>query len=511
MIAKISLYITLFLCASLRLDAGGHVSGSSDAALPPHSLFGWAVSVQGEFAAISAPGERDNNLTSAGAVYIYRIHSGNWEFMQRIAPSDPSMMKLFGASIKIEGHTLIVGAPGDNAKTGAVYTYAYSGESWEAVQKLAPRTPVMFQGFGSNVDAAQGIVLISSVASGRNDSASGSVAIYNPESIPWKEEAVLTAPIKDVNDLFGSAAAILSSDHILISAPRADGAVEHSGAVYAFRRIDQDWKLTGSFASPYARTDGLFGCALSASSGRVLVGAMQEHVTDMNSGSAYIYSQNSDGQWTVESRIVPDTVRNQDYFGTAVSLDGEIAIVGSPKWDINKLRRNGDMGRVAVYARSDSGWMHTGSVIPEDGNSDDHFGMAIGMSGNELIVGSRLHDNAASNDGSAYFYRLGELFPALTEKVIPASFELSQNFPNPFISSTTIHYDLPERTHVTIEIFDADGRLIRQLVDQDQEAGHRQVTWNGRNRWFGVAQSGVYVYRITTPNFTASRKMVFVK
>jgi len=162
MIMRTILLAIFLLCTSHGMHASAQITGDSESSLPPHSLFGWAVSVHGEFAAISAPGERSGEMSSCGAVYIYRMHHGEWKYMQRIIPSDPTMMKHFGASIKLQDFRLLVGAPGDNSKTGAVYVYLYDGESWVAEQKLAPSKSVMFQGFGTHVEMGHGIAALSS-------------------------------------------------------------------------------------------------------------------------------------------------------------------------------------------------------------------------------------------------------------------------------------------------------------------------------------------------------------
>ncbi|MCL5268198.1 MAG: discoidin domain-containing protein [Bacteroidetes bacterium] len=89
---------------------------------------------------------------------------------------------------------------------------------------------------------------------------------------------------------------------------------------------------------------------------------------------------------------------------------------------------------------------------------------------------------------------------------VPTAFALSQNYPNPFNPTTTISYQLPSNAFVTLKVYDILGREVATLVDAEQTAGSHEVSFNG-----GTVASGVYIYRITAGNHTATRKMVLLK
>jgi hypothetical protein len=89
---------------------------------------------------------------------------------------------------------------------------------------------------------------------------------------------------------------------------------------------------------------------------------------------------------------------------------------------------------------------------------------------------------------------------------LPTVFALEQNYPNPFNPTTLIRYDLPEARHVTINIYDALGRQVTELVNRDQVAGFHKAEWNA----LGVA-SGVYFYRIVAGNFVEVKKMMLIR
>lgn len=91
------------------------------------------------------------------------------------------------------------------------------------------------------------------------------------------------------------------------------------------------------------------------------------------------------------------------------------------------------------------------------------------------------------------------------------------NYPNPFNPSTTITYDIPEESYITLSIFDLLGRDIATLIDTAVLPGHYSVSWNGNNNDNITVANGVYLYRLNakpfsgTNPFTASGKLVIVK
>jgi hypothetical protein len=88
----------------------------------------------------------------------------------------------------------------------------------------------------------------------------------------------------------------------------------------------------------------------------------------------------------------------------------------------------------------------------------------------------------------------------------PITFELHQNFPNPFNPSTQIQYSLPSSSLVTIEIFNTIGQRVHVIVDEIKTQGTHSITFDARG-----LTSGMYLYRLTTPEFTQTRMMSLVK
>ncbi len=93
-----------------------------------------------------------------------------------------------------------------------------------------------------------------------------------------------------------------------------------------------------------------------------------------------------------------------------------------------------------------------------------------------------------------------------TGSAIPKSFQLQQNFPNPFNPSSIIRYDIPKTSFVKISVYDILGREIKVLVNEDKSPGHYEIIFDAN----GLA-SGIYFYTIRTGEFTQIKKMILMK
>jgi len=99
-----------------------------------------------------------------------------------------------------------------------------------------------------------------------------------------------------------------------------------------------------------------------------------------------------------------------------------------------------------------------------------------------------------------------DVFEFTMPEILPVQFSLYQNFPNPFNSTTTFYYELPQESKVTLTIFDLRGHLVETIVNQTQPAGYYSVLWNAEKY-----SSGVYLYRFQAGNFRQVRKCLVIK
>ena len=89
---------------------------------------------------------------------------------------------------------------------------------------------------------------------------------------------------------------------------------------------------------------------------------------------------------------------------------------------------------------------------------------------------------------------------------IPLNYELNQNFPNPFNPSTTIRYELPKSSFVSLKIYDVLGKEIETVVNENQTSGIFRVNWNAAN-----FPSEAYFYKIQAVGYYKIIRMVLIK
>ncbi len=97
------------------------------------------------------------------------------------------------------------------------------------------------------------------------------------------------------------------------------------------------------------------------------------------------------------------------------------------------------------------------------------------------------------------------------EDNLPAHVLLKGNYPNPFNPSTRIAFDLPRPMNVRLSVYDIRGHLVKMLVDENLEAGNQEINWDGRDSRGGHVSSGIYLYRLETPDGMMAGRMTLSK
>ncbi|MBN1408893.1 MAG: T9SS type A sorting domain-containing protein [Calditrichaceae bacterium] len=91
------------------------------------------------------------------------------------------------------------------------------------------------------------------------------------------------------------------------------------------------------------------------------------------------------------------------------------------------------------------------------------------------------------------------------------SFVLKQNYPNPFNPNTTIEYTLSDRSNVVLRIFDMNGKLIKMLIYETQNAGNYKVIWDGKSDLNKKVSTGTYMYELSIDGEKIVKQMIFLK
>jgi len=142
------------------------------------------------------------------------------------------------------------------------------------------------------------------------------------------------------------------------------------------------------------------------------------------------------------------------------------------------------------------------------------------VTGAALPGKSREYRDSGVFTGGRYTYDLFALVAGKEQiagttvvKTASPGFVLRQNTPNPFPASTTIKYAIPERSNVSLTIYDAAGRRVRVLVEavQDPRSGGYSASWDGKNDRGEAVASGVYVYCLKAGKASVSKKMMLLR
>ena len=130
---------------------------------------------------------------------------------------------------------------------------------------------------------------------------------------------------------------------------------------------------------------------------------------------------------------------------------------------------------------------------------------ALAVFGSTVYAGGKF--TTIGNSVQSFFAGITADVTSVTENpVLPREFVLHQNYPNPFNPLTTIRFEIPKASHVTLTIHNLLGQEIETLVDDKFQAGTNQVTWNANG-----LPSGVYFCRIRSDAFSQTRKVVLLK
>lgn len=162
-----------------------------------------------------------------------------------------------------------------------------------------------------------------------------------------------------------------------------------------------------------------------------------------------------------------------------------------------------------VYRALEEGGIYrriTNDLIPGAGNSSTEQTYAF-TDANVVSGGTYWYKlEEVAFDGSVEMHGPISVRVEANSQIAPDCFALLPNVPNPFNPITTIAYDLPKASDVTLTIYSITGQQITTLVSTHQTAGYYRVAWNGA----GFA-NGIYVYRLQAGQFEESRRMLLLK
>ncbi|MGC8594438.1 MAG: carboxypeptidase regulatory-like domain-containing protein [Candidatus Kryptoniota bacterium] len=210
---------------------------------------------------------------------------------------------------------------------------------------------------------------------------------------------------------------------------------------------------------------------------------------------------------------------NSSYAGYTY-ITGSVTSTSSSAFGIMKSAATVGVSGGLVYATDANGTIVGYGITGTDGSYTIN-GIAPGSyTVSADIVGytstsssaSPTYDASGNPQPSTAYITANPVPTAVNEKPIqPTSYSLEQNYPNPFNPTTQIVFSIPQTERVTIDIYNILGEKVATLVNGTLNAGTHIVTFDARNSSGSLLPTGVYFYRLSTPDFTATRKMLLLK
>ncbi len=258
--------------------------------------FGRTAARDGDFALVSSWGHRDGR----GAVYVFRRdpESGQWSRYDKLMAEDAASEDYFGGSVAVRGDRALIGAPQKGDQAGAVYVFEHDAEAgaWEQAASLRAGSAGSNARFGSS-SLLLGDRLV--VGAPGYDSFSGAVFTYrwSEEEGGWEPESRLLPFDGRQGARFGSSLG-RSGEELWVGAPGADGA----GRVYRYRRDGSggEWRAATKLSPAGAEEGDGFASTLAIGPEAVAAGLTGD---DYGAGTAMILEREAGDRWAAAEKV----------------------------------------------------------------------------------------------------------------------------------------------------------------------------------------------------------------
>ncbi len=374
-----------------------------DLDLPQGSYFGKSVSVDGDVAVVGAP-----RYLSSGAAFVYTRSGTFWTTQPRVLlPSSGQTVDEFGDSVAIRGDTVVVGAPlttyNSTSRVGSAYVFTGSGVSWsQQAEFILPNATADF--FGQSVattnSSGSKTVVIGSPRDGSDWK--GAAYVYSNSGAGWGTPQKVVASDGAANNQFGYAVAV---DHdTLVVGARGTSPYSIPGFAYIYNKLGfLGWIQQAKLIATDGATGDQFGSAVAISGATIFAGAFTDVDQYGGGGSAYVFT-GFGSTWPQLQKSVQHDAHAGDFFGSAIALSGDRAVIGVPDYDVDNAL---NQGLALIFKRVGVTWSQEAELIANDGKAGDLFGSAVDIDGDYVVVGAPGDDIGSpphGGQGSAYVF-----------------------------------------------------------------------------------------------------------
>lgn len=316
---------------------------------------------------------------------------------QKITASDGEAGDLFGLSVSVAGDVLVAGAMHDTTRgpeAGAAYVFQNEGGAWIERATVIGSDTGPYHRFGSSV-ASDGSVLL--IGASRYRSNTGAAYVFRDGPAGWSEEQRLLASDGTFGRFFGAATSV-SGDRAAVTSWLGGGGNSGTGAAYMFRYNGSVWSEQQKLVPSDAQVGDLFGSDVSLDGSVVVVGAPGE--PGFSSGAAYVFR--TDGlTWAQEQKLEASDAELDDYFGRYVAVSGDTIVVGASGDD----DLGSSAGAAYVFRFDGTTWIEEQKLLANDGRRQDSFGTGVAIDGERIVVGAYLENGDEMFEGAAYAFR----------------------------------------------------------------------------------------------------------
>ncbi len=342
--------------------------------------------------------------------------AGDYELCQlsekkKILALDAIAEAYFGYSIQTSDDVLVVGAPGDPANgtdAGAAYVYRYVDTGWIQEQKLIPQDGEPEDLFGYSVAVDGDLIVVGNWADSTFGDDSGSAYVFRFDGSTWVEEQkLLPEEGGAVDDYFGYTVAV-SNDFILIGKPFGDELGPGSGSAYVFHYDGENWIQQTKLLAWEPTWADFFGSAVALQGNIAMIGAEQDDTIATAAGAVYIFR--FDGSvWLPEQKILPIGGGSYGRFGDDIDISGHTAVIGTY------------FGAAAyAYQFNGSSWIQEKRFLSPEPEMGDYFGSEVTVYNDVLVIGAPYLNDPQVNAGAAYLYRRNDAEWPLIARIQPS-------------------------------------------------------------------------------------------
>ena len=246
----------------------------------------------------------------------------------------------------------------------------------------------------------------------------GATYVFTRSGTSWSQQAKLLA--SDPNDLaFFGAEVDISGDTLVAGAKWNDGGGSNAGAAYVFTRSGTTWSQQARIVSSDIQANDYFGEYVAIDGDTIVIGAIGEDTAADYAGAVYVFTR-SGTTWSQQAKIVSSDIAASDKFGSGVSIDGDTIVVGAYGEDDLK-------GAAYVFTRSGTSWSQQAKLV-ESVRDAHHFGNAVSISSDTVVVGAYKDYVPAAIAGSAYVFTRSGTTWSQQAKIQPSDIQANDQF-----------------------------------------------------------------------------------